>query len=117
MHISNSPSKNTFSPPSTTAMQGALRFYPWNDLDLVRMLPREHWLHRRYQSPSRTATRDEPLMRYPPFGLRNDGDWHEEMQLLTCSQRRRIRRMVQGGLPPSLHNHCGAHYRDTLGCI
>lgn len=83
MHLSNSPSKSTSRSPHTATMQAALQFYPWNHLDIVRMLPREHWFHRGYHSLSRTPTRDELLMRYPPFGLLHDEDWHEEMQLLT----------------------------------
>jgi hypothetical protein len=81
-------------------MEGALRIYPWDNLDLIRVLPREHWFHRGYHFLSRTPTRHELLMRFPPFGLLHDDDWQEEMALLNFLNRRRLRRQAHAALPP-----------------
>lgn len=89
-------------------MNRALRFYPWESLDIVRYLPPGHWFHRGYHFLSRTPTDAELLMRYPPFGLLHDEDWQEEMTLLTFLQRRRVRRAALTALPPLPFNR-GMH--------
>lgn len=66
LHISISPSKITFSPPSTAATEGALRFDPRGHLDIVRALPREQCFNSGYPYISPTPLRHELLLRYPP---------------------------------------------------
>lgn len=50
-------------------MDAALRFYPFEYLDILRAMPQDHWFMRGYHQLSRTDTREELLMRHPPFWL------------------------------------------------
>jgi hypothetical protein len=96
-------------------MDAAIQFYPFNCLDLIRLMSRDHWFVRGYNLLSRRPTRAELLMVHPPFGLIHDEDWEEEMQLREFLARRMDRRRAQAavnvvsvpqGEPPWLQALC-----------
>ncbi|GHJ83763.1 hypothetical protein NliqN6_0165 [Naganishia liquefaciens] len=76
-------------------LQEALRFYPWDHLDVVRVLPESHWFIQKFAYLSRTPTRAELLKPTAPFGLLHDADYDEEMQLQAFLQKRTARRAAQ----------------------
>jgi hypothetical protein len=76
-------------------MDARLRFYPWDLLDVVRALPDDHWFYRGFHNLARTPTREELLMRHPPFGLVRDEDYEEEMDLQSFLAKRMLRREAQ----------------------
>jgi hypothetical protein len=73
-------------------MDRALRFYPFDHLDLIRAMPDHHWFIRGFHLLRRMPTREELQMPWPPFGLLHDEDYEEEMQLQMFLDRRMARR-------------------------
>lgn len=94
--------------------QDALRFYPWDHLDVVRTLPDSRWFAQRYRYLSRTPTRAELLDANPPFGLLHDAVYDEEMQLQAFLQLRTARRAAQEAESRDLVLHQGRDQEDIV---
>jgi hypothetical protein len=78
-----------YTPP---VMVNALRYFPWDCLHIVRVLPNGHWFYTHYDYLTRTPTVQELSMRDAPEGLLNDEDYYDELELRLLVERIRAAR-------------------------
>jgi hypothetical protein len=77
---------------TSPVMDNALRYFPWDCLHIVRVLPNGHCFYTHYDYLTRAPTVQELSMRDAPEGLLNDEDYYDEVELRLLVERIRVAR-------------------------